>query len=253
MNDFSRTYSGTGSLDMSADAGLRKFMLGVYNKLGLGLLVTAVVAYSVGTFEPLTQLVFNSPLRLVVQWGPLALLFGSNFLMRNPSPMASGLLYWAIVALLGAQVSFWVVVAESNLSGVAPTYAAAAATYGTIAKAAVITGAAFFGLSLYGYTTKRNLTGLHSAIVLMSWGALPIIFLATFMGSSLLMTGIMFGMLAIYGILIVTQTQQLKVMYAYADGDERSLAAMTNHGALNFYIAVISIFQILMSLFSGRE
>ena len=54
MNDFSRTYSGAQSMDMSRDAGLRKFMLGVYNKMGLGLLISAALAYAVGTVAPLT-------------------------------------------------------------------------------------------------------------------------------------------------------------------------------------------------------
>lgn len=243
MNDFSRPYTGA-TMDMATDAGLRSFMLGVYNKLGLGLVVTAAIAYAVGTVDPLTQLVFNSPLRLVVAFGPLALLLGSNFFMRNPSPAATGALYWAVVALLGAQVSYWVVQAEISLTGGAST----GATYTTIASAMMVTASAFFALSFYGYVTKRNLTGIHSALVMMTWAALPLIAInAWFLQSSPLMIGIQVILLAVYALLIVSQTQMLKVSYYQFRGDERGLATMTNHGALNLYIAVISIFQILMS------
>ncbi|MEC7291811.1 MAG: Bax inhibitor-1 family protein, partial [Pseudomonadota bacterium] len=101
MNDFNTSIARGRTMDASVDAGLRAFMLGVYSKLGLGLLLTAVLAYIAGTVPPVTDLVFNTPLRFVVQFGPIGLIVISMFAMRNPSPTGSALLYWGVVALMG--------------------------------------------------------------------------------------------------------------------------------------------------------
>jgi FtsH-binding integral membrane protein len=116
MADFQYASSRTGAQtgDMSVDAGLRKFMLGVYNKLFLGILLAGALAYAAGAVPAVTELVFGSPLALVVQWGPVVLLLGSAFLMRNPSPLASGILYWSIVTLMGLGLGVWVLMAESG-------------------------------------------------------------------------------------------------------------------------------------------
>src|SRR5215475_15197975 len=97
-----------GTADMSVDAGLRGFMLGVFNKMGLGLILSAVLAYVAGTVDPVTQFVFGTPFIYVVQFGPLAILLISAFAMRNPSPLASGIIYWSVVSLIGMSLGFWV-------------------------------------------------------------------------------------------------------------------------------------------------
>ena len=91
MNQFSRPAYGAGALDTSVDAGLRSFMLGVYNKMALGLLVSGALAFIIGSamIPALTAAVLSPPLIFVIQFGPIALLFGSMFFMRNPSPMGS--------------------------------------------------------------------------------------------------------------------------------------------------------------------
>ena len=123
----------------------------------LGLIVSALIAYSVGTLAPLTQLVFGTPLFYVVQWGPIVLLLGSNFLMRNPSPAASGFLYWAVVSLIGASLSFWVILATSGQTA-NTLRGSLSVDWGTIAQAFFITSSAFLALSVFGYTTTPNPT-----------------------------------------------------------------------------------------------
>src|SRR5262245_16745449 len=96
----------TGRADMAVDAGLRAFMLGVYNKMALGLLVSAALAYASVMVEPLRTFFFGNPLGTspmiwVVMFGPVALIFISMFTMRNPSPTGANLLYWSIVSLIG--------------------------------------------------------------------------------------------------------------------------------------------------------
>jgi len=105
MSDLNRGYARTipvDRADMSVDAGLRSFMLGVYNKVALGLLLSAALAFLTGTFPPVRDLMFTqvggrvgySLLGMVVAFAPLAILLVSSFAMRNPTPKSAGILYW---------------------------------------------------------------------------------------------------------------------------------------------------------------
>ena len=241
-------------MDMSVDAGLRSFMLGVYNKMGLGLIVSAILAYAVGTVAPLTNLVFGTPLLYVVQFGPLVLLFGSMFFMRNPSPAGSAFLYWAIVALIGTSLSFWVIIASGNAAVQNIAGQTLNVDFGTIAQAFIITAAAFMGLSVYGYTTKRNLMPMQSFLFMAIIGAVVLGLLNTFFfQSGALELLLQFAVLLLMAGVTAWQTQALKVTYHQIAGDARSMAVMTNFGALNLYIAFVNMFQIILSLLSSRE
>jgi FtsH-binding integral membrane protein len=256
MNDFSRPYSGAPTMDMSVDAGLRSFMLGVYNKMALGLLISAILAYTVGTYAPLTALIYGTPLLFVVQWGPIALLFGSMFFMRNPSPTGSAILYWSVVALIGTGLSVWVVMA----GGIAPegvtthTGRVLNISWGTIVQAFVITSSAFLGLSLFGYTTKVNLMPMQSFMFMAIIGAVVLgILNFAFFHSAGLELLLQVGVLLLMAGVTAWQTQALKQTYYQISGDQRSMAVMTNMGALNLYIAFVNMFQILLSLMGGSR
>lgn len=255
MNQFSDARYGAGSLDTSVDAGLRSFMLGVYNKMALGLLVSAALAFVIGSgmIPALTQAVLSPPLIFIIQFGPIALLFGSMFFMRNPSPIGSAVLYWAIVALIGSGLSVWVALATTGITGQTMSGTALSISFGTIAQAFAITAAAFLGLSLYGYTTKTNLQPLRVFIFMGVLGVLAIgLINAFFIQSSGFELIIQFAVLALMAGVTAWQTQNLKLTYASIAGDQRSMAVLTNMGALNLYIAFINIFQVMMSLL-GRE
>lgn len=253
MNQFSQPAYGAQTLDTSVDAGLRSFMLGVYNKMGLGLVLSAVLAYVAGTVDPVTALVFGSPLRYVVQFGPIALLFGSMFFMRNPSPLGAALLYWSIVTLIGTGLGVWVLMAAGGM--VADTLTGAiSVTFGTIAQAFFITAAAFFGLSLWGYTTKTNLRPIGSFLVMAVIGVFLISMLNIFfIESSGLQWLIQFAILGLMAGVVAWQTQELKMTYAQISGDQRSMAVMTYFGALNLYIAFVNMFQIILMILGNRE
>lgn len=103
MNDFNRAYSPGPSgqtMDMSVNEGLRSFMLGVYNKMALGLLLTAALAYAFGALVPesVTLTLLTGPIGLVIMFAPLAILLLSGFVMKNPSPTAANLVYWSVVS-----------------------------------------------------------------------------------------------------------------------------------------------------------
>jgi len=262
MADFqyAQTRTGAQTGDMATDAGLRKFMLGVYNKLALGIALAGVLAFVAGTVPVVTQLVFGTPLYFVVQWGPIVLMLGSMFFMKNPSPLATGVMYWAIVVMMGLGLGIWVAAAEAASSGAAVDLATRGGivannlTYVTIGKAFLITASAFGALSLFGYTTKRDLSGIGSFAMMALWGVLAMSLLNFILPPSSMFEWIIMGaVFALSAVLIAVETQQLKTGYYEFGGDARSLAVMTNWGALNFFISFINMFRIVLMFLSSRE
>lgn len=254
MNDFNTSVARGGTLDASINQGLRTFMLGVYGKLALGLLLTGVLAYVAGTVPVVTDLVFNSPLKFVVQFGPIALIVISMFAMRNPSPVGSAVLYWAIVTLIGLGMGVWVYAATTGQVMETRGGREMALSMMTIAKAFLITSSAFGALSLYGYTTKRDLGPIGSFMIMALWGVMIIGLVSLlFPASGMMETIIMFAVLLLSAGLIAWETQELKEGYLQHHGNERSLAVMTNWGALNFYISFINMFRIILMLLSSRD
>jgi len=261
MADFQYAQARTGAQtgDMSTDAGLRTFMLGVYNKLALGIALAGAMAFA--TLLPAVGgLVFGTPLYYVVQWGPIVLMLGSMFFMKNPSPLATGIMYWTIVVLMGLGLGIWVTAAQAASSGVELDLATRGGiqmdnlTYLTMGKAFLITASAFGALSLFGYTTKRDLSGLGSFAMMAMWGVLAMSLLNFILPPSSMFEWIIMG--AVFGlsaVLIAVETQQLKEGYYQFGGDARSLAVMTNWGALNFFISFVNMFRIVLMFLSSRE
>src|SRR4029453_5377795 len=162
MSDFNRDYARTvptDRADMSVDVGLRSFMLGVYNKVALGLVLSAGLAFLTGQFAPVQALLYRvtadghlvgmQPLGYLVAFAPLGIILFGMVALRNATPRSSGISYWAIVSLIGA-----------SLGVLTLLYTGA-----SIASTFLITATAFGGLSLFGYTTKRDLTGFGSFLL----------------------------------------------------------------------------------------
>jgi len=253
MNDFNRGIGAHGrAMDMSTDAGLRAFMLGVYNKLALGIALAGVLAFIAGSVAPVSALLYGTPLRWVVMFAPVALILGSNFFMRNPSPLGSAVLYWAVVTAMGLSMGIYFAMANIGIGGF---------THVMITKAFLITATMFGGLSLYGYTTKRDLGPIGAFAFMGIWAAfiigmvffiLPMIFPSVGFLQSSMMQMIISGAFALFSAIIIAwQTQALKEGYYQLAGDQRGMAVMTNWGALTFFISFINIFQFVMSLLSS--
>ena len=246
MNDFLRASSGQGAYgrtaDMSVDAGLRGFMLGVYNKMALGLVLSAVLAFAVGTNPALMQLVFGTPLKWVVMFGPIGLLLVSAFVMKNPSPLATGVLYWAVVSLIGV-----------GMGAIIFTYAAIPNGMVEVAKAFFTTAAAFGALSLWGYTTKKDISGWGTFLIMGVIGLIIASVVNMFLASSALGFAISAIGLLIFAGLTAWDTQNLKRTYYAIGGDQRSMAVATNYGALSLYINFVNMFQFILSLMAPRD
>jgi uncharacterized protein len=176
------------------------------------------------------------------------------FFMRNPSPLASGILYWTIVTLIGLGLGIWVAMAEQATTASTRGGIQLTTTYVTIAKAFLITASSFAALSLWGYTTKRNISGFGGFLVMALWGVIALSLVNLFLPPSSTMEWIIMGaVFVISALLIAVETQQLKNGYYAFGGDARSLAVMTNWGALNFFISFVNMFRIILMFLSSRD
>jgi FtsH-binding integral membrane protein len=248
MSDFNGNFARPVPMDhadMSVDAGLRSFMLGVYNKVALGLVLSAGLAFLTGAYPPVRDLLFVvtprgvglTLLGMIVAFAPLGLMLISGFAMRNPSPSSSGKLYWTLVSLIGA--SLGVVVVMYTGASIASTF--------------MITAASFGALSLIGYTTKKDLTGFGSFLIMGLIGLL----LASVVNIFLKSPGLVFAINAlgvlIFAGLIAYDTQRLKMTYYQLGGDEAAMGVATNYGALSLYINFINLFQFLLQFLGQRR
>lgn len=247
MSDFNRGVArpwAPGQADMAMDVGLRAFMLGVYNKLALGLALSGALAWLCSHQPVASYLYVMTPdgaalgftaLGAMLRFMPLVLIFGSMFFMRNPSPRSAGVLYWTFVSLMGAGLSIWLV----------------AYPVVSVAKIFLITAAAFGGLSLVGYTTKKDLSGFGSFLIMGLFGIIIASVVNMFLHSSGM--GFIISILGvlIFAGLIAYDTQRLKMTYYQLGGDQVAMGVATNYGALSLYLNFINLFQFLMMLFGG--
>ena len=248
MSDFNGNFARSvpaDRADMSVDAGLRSFMLGVYNKVALGLVLSAALAFLTGTYPPVRDLMYAvtaqgirmTMLGMIVSFAPLVLLLISGFAIRNPSPASSGAIYWTIVTLIGA--SLGVVVLLYTGASIAQTF--------------LITAASFGALSLVGYTTKKDLSGFGSFLIMGVIGLM----LASVVNIFLKSPGLVFAINAlgvlIFAGLIAYDTQRLKMTYYALGGDQTAMGVATNYGALSLYINFINLFQFLLQFLGQRR
>ena len=253
MSDMGNYTAAGVRTDAALDPGLKKFMLGVYQKMGLGLLVSAALAWLTSSYAPVSDLMFvKTPtgglagftmLGMIVSFAPLVILLGSNFLMKGASARSASILYWVIVALVGA-----------SLGTVVLMYAGA-----SVVTTFLITAAAFGGLSLAGYATKRDLSGLRSFVFFAMWGFV-FAAIAFSIGASfgLFSVGPIFLIMNAVGILlmaglIASETQHLKMIYYSVRGDGESMSVATSFGALNLYIAFVNLFRFLLYFLGVRR
>jgi FtsH-binding integral membrane protein len=229
-------------MDMSVDAGLRSFMLGVYNKMGLGLVLSGILAYITSSVPAVRDMLFTAnggytlP-GMILSFAPLGVMLIGMFAMRNPSKTGANLFYWTIVTLIGA-----------GLGVLALRY-----TGQSLASTFFITASAFGALSLWGYTTKRDLTGFGSFLIMGMFGLILASIVNIFLQSPMMMFVISGLGVLIFSGLIAFDTQRLKFEYYYLKGDDTAMSVATSMGALSLYLNFINLFQFLLSFLGDRE
>lgn len=246
MNDQNRFQAQAipagNTMDMSVDAGLRSFMLGVYNKMGLGLVLSGILAYITSSVPAVRDMLFTAnggytlP-GMILSFAPLGVMLIGMFAMRNPSKTGANLFYWTIVTLIGA-----------GLGVLALRY-----TGQSLASTFFITASAFGALSLWGYTTKRDLTGFGSFLIMGVFGLILASIVNIFLQSPMMMFVISGLGVLIFSGLIAFDTQRLKFEYYYLKGDDTAMSVATSMGALSLYLNFINLFQFLLSFLGDRE
>lgn len=222
------------------DIGLRSYMLGVYNHMTIGLALTGF--FAIGTkllamsSPAFAQLIFASPLKWVIMLAPLGMVFFLAARVRSMSASAARTTFYIYAAAMGLSLAsiFFVFTGES------------------IARVFFITAAAFAGLSLYGYTTKKDLSGMGTFLFMGVIGILIASVVNIFIASTMMHFMISVGGVLVFAGLTAYDTQNIKNMYMESDGHEVA-TKKSIMGALQLYLDFINMFMFLLQLFGNRE
>lgn len=243
MSDYRNTPLRAGAIAQTGaeiDEGLRAYMLRVYNLMALGLAITGVAAwgtYTLAMSNPaFANLIYASPLRWVLMLAPLGLVFFLSFRIHTMSVSAAQTTFWAYAALLGASLSTIFIVF----------------TGASIVQTFFITATAFGALSLYGYTTRRDLTAMGSFMIMGVVGILIASLVNIFLQSSALQFAISaIGVVAFAG-LTAYDTQKIKEMY-YEGDDDVTGGRKAIMGALNLYMDFVNLFMFMLQFLGDRR
>lgn len=250
MSDYDRTAnarygagvarSGVGAIDQ----GLRAYMIGVYNYMTLGLGITGLFAY--GAFKladvhfaggypvsvsPFGQAIYFSPLRWVIVFAPLAVVFFISARINAMSVATARNAFLLFASLIGLSLSA-LLLRYNDLS---------------VGRAFFETAAAFGGLSLYGYTTKRDLSAMGSFMVMGLWGLIIASVVNLFLQSTGLQWALSILCIGVFSGLTAWDTQSIKQQYFAGDGYEMAQKKSV-YGALRLYLDFINIFMALLQL-----
>ena len=225
------------------DQGLRSYMLGVYNYMASGLAVTGAVAAGTymlavqnGELTPFGMTLFQSPLMWVFVLAPVALVFFLSFRVHAMRAATAQAVFWVYAALNGVAFSTLGLVYSGN----------------SITRVFFISAATFGALSLWGYTTKRDLTGWGSFLFMGLVGIIIASLVNLFMASTALQFVISVVGVLVFAGLTAYDTQKIKEMYFEAD-DSETMSKKILMGALNLYLDFINLFLMLLRLFGNRE
>jgi uncharacterized protein len=270
MSDFNRNASTaqygrplTGAEAAVVDVGLRAYMLRIYNYMVIGLAITgfaalgiyllsvtgdasvaarnangAVAALRNGVYlTPLGYALFVSPLKWLVILAPLGLVFFLSFRVESMRPATAQVLFWIYAAMVGV-----------SLGSIFLIY-----THTSVVRVFFITAASFGALSLWGYTTQRDLTGMGSFLIMGLFGIIIASLVNVFLGSTMLQWLISVVGVLIFAGLTAYDTQRLKTEYIYGamEGDVLERSAIM--GALSLYLDFLNLFTMLLQLLGTRE
>ena len=272
MSDFNRSAGLTragGAAERTAavvDAGLRSYMLKVYNYMVLGLAITGFAALGIymlsitgdasaaakvmrGGAEvpaqiragmyltPLGYALFVSWLKWAVILAPLALVFVISFMIERMRPAMAQVLFWIFAALIGM-----------SLASIFMVY-----TQTSIVRVFFITAASFGALSLWGYTTQRDLSGMGSFLIMGLFGVIIASLVNLFFQSSMLQFVVSVVGVLVFAGLTAWDTQRLKNEYIYGSMDGETADRSAILGALSLYLNFINLFTLLLQLLGQRE
>ncbi len=246
MAQFDQIRSAAGARAAEIDEGLRAHMNKVYGTMSVGMLITFAAAWAISNLAmqngQLTQLgytIYASPLKWVIMFAPLAFIFGFSAGMNRMSAATAQLVFYAFAGVMGLSIS-WIFIAFTGES---------------IIQVFLITSIAFGGLSLYGYTTKKDLSGMGTFLMMGLIGVFAASIINIFLASSALAFAVSVIGVLVFAGLTAYDTQNIKTTYLQMahSGDSEWLGKSAIMGALSLYLNFINMFMMLLSLFGDRE
>jgi uncharacterized protein len=231
-----------GSAEM-IDQGLRTYMLKFYNLMALGLVITGLASFGTwqlavdnGQLTALGTALYASPLRWVVMLAPLGMVFFLSYRINKMSVSAAQTAFWVYAGLMGL-----------SLSSIFLVY-----TGQSIVQTFFVTAASFGALSLYGYTTKRDLTAMGSFLIMGLFGLIIASVVNIFLASSALSFAVSVLGVLIFAGLTAYDTQKIKEMYF--DGDDAAvMGRKAIMGALTLYLDFINLFMFMLQFLGNRN
>ncbi len=217
---------------VTMDQGLRRYMLSIYNYMASGVLLSGIVAMLFAS-SGMAAAVFATPLRWLIILAPLAFIF---FFNANRSASTLQIMFWSFCVVMGLSMSSIFLIYTDT----------------SIATTFFATAGAFAGLSLYGYTTKRNLTAMGSFMTMGLIGIIIAMVLNIFIQSSALSLAISILGVLIFAGLTAYDTQRLRETYYHVAGTDM-LGKVVILGALSLYLDFINMFQFLLHFMGNRE
>ena len=245
MAQYEAVRGATGTRTAQIDEGLREHMNKVYGTMSVGLLVTALVAWAVGTNEALIS-IFRDPasgsmtiLGWVAMFLPLVMVFGFGAAINRLSAAGAQLFFYAFAAAMGLSIS-WIFMAFTGVS---------------IAQTFLVTSIAFAGLSLWGYTTKKDISGWGAFLIMGVIGLIVASIVNIFLASAAIHFAISVLGVLIFAGLTAYDTQQIKNEYLqHAQAmDQEWLGKSAIMGALRLYLDFINMFMFLLQFLGMRE
>jgi FtsH-binding integral membrane protein len=224
-----------GAREAAYDAGLRSYMLSVYNYMASGVLLTGIVALLFAN-SGLAAQVLVTPLRWVIMLAPLGFVMALSFGVNRLSTGAARGLFWAFAVAMGLSLSSIFLVYTGT--SIAQTFFASAAAFG--------------GLSLYGYTTKRDLSGFGTFLVMGVVGLLVAMLINMFVQSTAMQLAISAIGVLLFAGLTAYDTQKIKSLYFQVRGSDFAGKAVVM-GALQLYLDFINMFTFLLQFMGDRR
>ncbi|HZG08290.1 MAG TPA: Bax inhibitor-1/YccA family protein [Allosphingosinicella sp.] len=221
---------------LAVDAGLRRHMLGIYNNMALGLVVTGLVAFGIASTPALYQPIFGTPLKWAAMFAPLAFVMFLSFRMERMSVASARTAFFAFAAVMGV-----------SMAAIFLSFTGA-----SIARTFFIAASMFMGMSLWGYTTRRDLAGWSSFLFMGLIGVVVASIVNLFLGSTTLQLVVSFAGIIVFVGLTAWDTQRAKSDYLAFAGTAHAekLGIM---GALSLYLNFVNLFQLLLTFFGQRE
>lgn len=232
--------AGTATQTAEYDEGLRAYMLKVYNYMASGVLLTGIVAMLFGNMLmgniELQQTIYGTPLRWVLALAPLAFIMVMSFGVHKMSSGTLQMIFWAFAAVMGLSIS-WIFLAYTGTS---------------VARTFFITAASFGALSLYGYTTKKSLSGMGTFLFMGLIGLIIASVVNIFMQSSMMQFVISVAGVLIFAGLTAYDTQRIKHSY-YMMATGEAVAKGAIMGAVNLYLDFVNLFMFLLQFLGDRR